>query len=329
MTLNEIEKGILIDSTKLEKIKKLDSVVFDCDGVLIDVSNSYDLAIKKTVDFIIKEMAQVNESGLVTTTMIEGFKATGGFNDEVDVTYALILAVIAAKKRNKIFSKFVYDVISNADQTGIKSVEKYIDDIDIDISDIRKKLAYPSLTKFQNPLSSIFDEMFYGSELYVQLYKKKPQFFDGKGLIDNDVVLFSNDLAKNLHKRFEKKIAIVTGRGFLSAKHSLKELLNEFDLNNSKFLEDEPREMAKPNPQSLISAIKGIRGNVSLYVGDSMEDYIMARKADESGLSTIFCGVYGTSKDQEAKKSLFESHHADIIVKSIDLIPKTLNLVGA
>ena len=38
---------------------------------------------------------------------------------------------------------------------------------------------------------------------------------------------------------------------------------------------------------------------------------------------------YGTSKDQRAKRALFESHNADIIVESIDLIPKTLNLVGA
>jgi len=318
----------MIDSTKIEKIKQLDSIVFDCDGVLIDVSNSYDLAIKKTVDFIIKEIAQVNKSGLVTTSMIEGFKTTGGFNDEIDVAYALILSVIAATKKNEPFSKFVLRVIENADQTGIKSVEKYLDDIKVDVFDIRKKLAYPS-NKFQNPLSSIFDEMFYGSELYIQLYNRKPQFFDGLGLIENDVVLLSKDLVKSLHERFDKKIAIVTGRGLLSARHSLKDLFNEFDLNNSRFLEDEPREMAKPNPQPLISVIKGMHGSNSLYVGDSMEDYIMARKANESGMPTIFCGVYGTSKDQDAKRSLFESNNADIIVKSIDLIPKTLNLVGA
>lgn len=101
MTLKEMEEGIIIDPTKIEIIRKLDSIVFDCDGVLIDVSNSYDLAIKKTVDFIIQEMAQVNESGLVTTKLIEGFKASGGFNDEVDVTYALILAIVAAKKKMK------------------------------------------------------------------------------------------------------------------------------------------------------------------------------------------------------------------------------------
>ncbi len=326
MILKEIDEGIIIDPTKIEKMKKLDSIIFDCDGVLIDVSNSYDLAIKKTVDFVIKEIAQVNESGLITTKMIEGFKTSGGFNDEIDVTYALILGIVAAKKQNILFSDFILQVIANADQTGIKSVERYLDAMNVDVSDIKQKLAYPG-KKFHNLLSSIFDEIFYGSELYEQLYKRKPQFFHGLGLIENDVVLLNKDLVAKLRNRFDKKIAIVTGRGNLSAKHSLKDLFKEFDLNNSKFLEDEPREMAKPNPQSLISTIRGMNATVSLYVGDSMEDHIMARKADESGMPTIFCGVYGTSKDPEAKKSLFESHNADIIVKSIDLIPKTLNLV--
>ena len=166
----------MIDSTKIEKIKQLDAIVFDCDGVLIDVSNSYDLAIKKTVDFIIKEMTQVHESGLVATSMIEGFKTSGGFNDEIDVAYALILSVVAAKKKNESFPKFVLKVIENADQTGIKSVEKYLDTINVDVFDIRKKLAYPS-KKFQNPLSSIFDEMFYGSELYIPTLQKKTKVF--------------------------------------------------------------------------------------------------------------------------------------------------------
>ncbi|MGI0066410.1 MAG: HAD family hydrolase [Nitrosotalea sp.] len=324
--MKEIEEGIIIDPTKIEKMRNLDSIIFDCDGVLIDVSNSYDLAIKKTVDFVIKEMTQVNEIGLITTKMIEGFKSSGGFNDEIDVTYALILGIVAAKKRNILFSDFILQIIKNADQTGIQSVEKYLDYINADVSDIRQKLVYPN-KKFHNPLSSIFDEIFYGSELYEQLYKRKPQFFHGLGLIENDIVLLNEDLVAKLHKRFDKKIAIVTGRGNLSAKYSLKDLFKEFDLNNSKFLEDEPREMAKPNPQSLMSTIRGMNATASLYVGDSMEDYIMARKADESGMPTIFCGVYGTSKDPEAKKSLFQTNNADIIVKSIDLIPKTLNLV--
>ena len=328
MTLQRVEKGIFVDAGKLGKIRKLDAIIFDCDGVLIDVSNSYDLAIKKTTDFVVKEMASINQLNRVTTTMIDGFKATGGFNDEVDVTYAFILSAIAANKTNKQFKEFVFEVIKNTDQTGIKSVERFLDTLKVDLSDIRNKLVYPG-KRFESPLSSIFDEMFYGAKLYAQLYKKKPQFFDGRGLIDNDVVLLSKELVDKLRKRFDKKIAIVTGRSHLSAQYSLKKLLDEFDVKNSRFLEDEPRKMAKPNPLSLISSIKGMNATCTVFVGDSTEDYIMARKADKSGKATIFCGVYGTSKDPEAKIALFENKNADIIVESINLLPKALNLVRA
>ncbi len=328
MTLKKLTEGIQVDATKLEKIRKLDAIIFDCDGVLIDVYNSYELAIKKTTDFVVKEMTGISESNLVTEKMIDGFKATGGFNDEVDLTYALILSVVTAKKLNKQFKEFIFEVIKNADQNGIKSVERFFDTLKVDISDIRKKLSYPS-ERFANPLSSIFDEMFYGAKLYAQLYKKKPKFFDGKGLIENDVVLLTEKLIDELQKRFGKKISIVTGRSLLSAQYSLKKLFDKFDVENSKFLEDESREMAKPNPLALISSIKGISGTCTLFVGDSTEDYIMAQKADDTGIPTIFCGVYGTSKDPQAKRALFENKNVDIIVESINLIPKTLNLVGA
>jgi HAD superfamily hydrolase (TIGR01548 family) len=322
-----LDRGIFVDASKIDQIRSADAIIFDCDGVLIDVTNSYDLAIKKTVDFIVNQMASINGSNLVATKMIDGFKDTGGFNDEVDLTYALILSAVAAKKLSKPFSEFINEVIKKSDQTGIKSVERFLGSLTVDLSDIRQKLAYPG-KRLENPLSSIFDEMFYGTGLYMQLYKRKPQFFNGKGLIENDIVLVDKNLLDELHKKFKNNIAIVTGRGLLSASHSLKKLFQEFNLKNSRFLEDEPREMAKPNPQPLISSIRGMAASSSVFVGDSAEDYIMARKAKEAGNITLFCGVYGTSKDPVAKLSLFQDKGADIIVESINLIPKTLNLVG-
>ncbi len=320
-----MDDGIYIDAQKTDKIKKLDAIIFDCDGVLIDVSNSYDLAIKKTVDYVTNKIALI-KSFPVTTEMIDDFKKTGGFNDEVDVTYALILLSVTSKKIDKNFSDLVSEVTKNADQTGIKSVETYLDLKKIDLTDIKKKLVYPS-KRFESQLSSIFDEIFYGPDLYSQLYKRSPKFSSSKGLIENDIVLVTKNLLNDLQQRFGKKIAIVTGRGVVSAKHSLKQLFNEFDLQNSRFLEDEPREMAKPNPQSLISSIKGMKASCSLFVGDSMEDFIMARKADESENPTLFCGIYGTSKDRQAKKAFFEQKGADMVLESISLLPKALNLV--
>ncbi len=328
MTLKKLDDGIFVDTTKIDKIKSLDCIIFDCDGVLIDVSNSYDLAIKKTTDFMVKEFAKIEQPNFVSTQMIDGFKATGGFNDEVDVTYAMILSIVAAKKLKKPFSEFIFDVIKNSDQSGIQSVEKYIDILKVDLSEIRKKLVYPG-PRHINILSSIFDEIFYGAELYYNLYKKKPSFFDGKGLIENDIVLVKKQLIESLKEKFGKKLAIVTGRGVVSAEYSLKELFEEFDLKNSKFLEDEPRELAKPNPQALISSIKGLGSTCTMFVGDSTEDYLMVKKSDEMGNNTIFCGIYGTSKEPETKRKLFEKKNVEIILQTIDLIPKTLNLVGA
>ena len=131
-----------------------------------------------------------------------------------------------------------------------------------------------------------------------------------------------------LHKKFKNNIAIVTGRGLLTASYSLRKLYEEFNINNTRFLEDEPREMAKPNPQSLISSIRGMNTSCTIFVGDSTEDYLMAREASRKGFDVIFCGVYGTSKDPTSKMALFQEKNADIIVESTDLIPKTLNLVG-
>lgn len=310
---------------KRDKINKLDAIIFDCDGVLIDVSKSYELAIKKTVEFVTSEFTQMNPPP-VTTEMIDDLKKTGGFNDEVDVTYALILAAVASKKIGKSFSDLASDVARNADTTGISSVEKYLDMTKIDLADIKKRLAYPSSTS-ETSLSAIFDEMFYGANLYSQLYGRAPKFFNGKGLIENDVILVTKRLLDDLRPSFDKKIAIVTGRGQVSAKHSLGKLLDEFDLGNSRFLEDEPREMAKPNPESLISSITGMKASCSVFVGDSMEDLIMARKADESENPTLFCGIYGTGKDPDSKRAFFEQEKADIILESISHLPKTLNLV--
>lgn len=327
MTLQKLDDGIYVDPKKIDRIKQLDGILFDCDGVLIDVANSYDLAIKKTVEFITDKFASIKVMQ-VTTEMIEGLKKTGGFNDEVDVTYALILAAVASQKIGKSFSSMASDIAQNADSTGIKSVERYLDFLKIDLTELKKRLAYPA-KRFASPLSSVFDEIFYGGDLYTDLYKQTPKFFKGKGLIENDVVLVTKALLDDLRQWFGGRIAIVTGRGAVSASHSLGKLFDEFDLNNSRFLEDEPREMAKPNPQSLISSIKGMKSQYSLFVGDSMEDYIMAHKAEGAGVPTLFCGIYGTSKDLQAKKSFFEQNGADLALESVNLLPKALNLVRA
>ena len=323
MTLTKQSEGIYIDNSGIDVLNEIDAVIFDCDGVLIDVSKSYDQAILKTTQYVLENFAKINDAIDVDFKIIDGFKSTGGFNDEVDLTYAAIISLVAAKKLEKDQTSFIFDVIKNADSSGILSVEKYLEN-QVDISDIKKQLSYPGV-HHENPLYQIFDQLFYGPELYQKLFKNSSNFSES-GLIEQDDVILNNSLIEKLQKKFDSKIAIVTGRGKESISYSLKTLLEKFDLKNSVFLEDESRELAKPNPQSLLDSIKGMNSVLTLFVGDSMEDFIMAKKATNLGSKTIFCGIIGTSKNPQEKLELFEQNEAMLVLDSINLLPKVLNL---
>ena len=323
MTLTKKQEGIYLDESVIDFINSSNGLIFDCDGVLIDITKSYDLTIKKTTKFVLENIANISDSIEIDSKIIDGFKSTGGFNDEVDVTYASIISLVAAKKLKKDQREFIFKVIENCDTSGIVSAEKFIEGL-TEIDEIKNKLEYPG-THHENLLYKIFDQFFYGPELYEKLFQRKSEFKDNP-LIDNDLVIVSEKLIDKLQKKYDSKIAIVTGRGRESVRYSLKKLMEKFDLKNSVFLEDESRELAKPNPLSLTRAISGIKATNTIYVGDSMEDLIMAKKATNQGLLTTFCGIIGTSKNPEEKLELFEKNGALLVLESIDLLPKVLNL---
>jgi HAD superfamily hydrolase (TIGR01549 family) len=262
----------------------------------------------------------------ISAQIISGFKATGGFNDEVDVTYASILSLVAANRIKINAKKFINTVIKNADSTGIVSVERFLNTINVDISDVKKKLRYPG-PHSTNFLYKIFDQLFYGKILYKKIFHKKSQF-NSKGLIENDNVIVNKTLLQILKRKFNQNIAIVTGRGNISTKYSLDKLFNKFDISSSIFLEDHSRKLAKPNPKALIMSINNLNSKLCVYIGDSMEDLIMSKRANRIGKQIIFCGIYGTSPNPNSKKKLFEKNKADMILESINLLPKALNLAN-
>ena len=308
------------------KTDEFDSIIFDCDGVLIDVTKSYDTTINRTISYVLKEIAEITVDTPLSNELLLKFKSTGGFNDEIDITYAGVLCFIAAKKLNKDPTKLILDVIDNADDSGITCIENFLsDEIGTDISDVKARLAYPSTNK-NDLIHSTFDQLFFGPELYNKIFQRESKFSE-KGFIENDQVIVNSELIEVLKKKFNDKIAIVTGRGFNAISSSLKEILNQFDVGNSVFLEDESRDLAKPNPQSLIRVMKCLNSKNCLYVGDSMEDMILAQKASELGFQATFCGIYGSGKLPEARKKMFIDQDVSMILESINFLPKILNLV--
>ena len=304
------------------KADEFDSIIFDCDGVLIDVTKSYDTTINKTVSYVLKEIADITVDTPLTNEILLKFKSTGGFNDEIDITYSGTLCYIAAKKLNKNPTELILEVLDNADESGIAYIEDFLNKIDVNISDIKSRLGYPSADK-NDLIHATFDQLFFGPELYSKIFQKKSKFTE-MGLIENDDIIVTSELIEGLKKKFNNKIAIVTGRGFNAISSSLKEILSQFNVENSVFLEDEPRDLAKPNPQSLIRAMKGLDSKNCLYVGDSMEDMMLAQKTSELGFKATFCGIYGSGKLPEMRKKLFTERGVSLILESINQLPDIL-----
>ena len=214
------------------KANEFDSIIFDCDGVLIDVTESYDTTINKTISYAVKEMSDITVENPLTNEILLGFKSTGGFNDEVDIAYVSILCYIAAKKLNRNPTELIFDVIDNADDSGIKSAENFLDKTGT-ITSEKSKLDYPGTSK-NNYVRSIFDQLFYGPELYNKIFQKNSMFTE-KGLIENDDIIVSSKLMQVLKKRFSDKIAVVTGRGYNAINSSLKEILNSIQCEKFRF----------------------------------------------------------------------------------------------
>ncbi|MDI1495997.1 MAG: phosphatase [Cenarchaeum symbiont of Oopsacas minuta] len=314
-----IGKGVYARKDIAAQINAAQCIFFDCDGVLVNVAKSYDNTIRKTVDILLDRFAGIEKNPIpVTAEIIEAFKASGGFNDEIDLTYAVSLCIVAASGD----SQYVMHVADAADSTGLASVEEYLANVP-KVCKLRNKLAYPG-DGHGGLVYDIFDSIFYGSKLYASMNRDDVGVSQKSGLIDYDKVIMDANLAPNLTTRFGRKPGIVTGRGMLSIRHTLGRMLDDFDVENSLFLEDEPRKMAKPNPESLVHCMAGMGIERSIFVGDSIEDLILSQRALESDKKVTFCGVIGTSLDPQKKLELFEDKGAHMAVDSVLRLPQVL-----
>ena len=330
---------------KNKKYFNIDCIIFDIDGVLIDVRKSYNETIKNTIQFVVGNMIKRNNlKDLVTDKIILKFRQTGGFNNDIDTSYAISLALLLYPKLgNSNIENFLIEVAEHADETGIGSVEKYMKKLisnktssnySINIHNILNYLNYPGNIG-DSIISTVFDEFFYGQELFLKRYGIKPKYYFGKPFIKNDRIVITDNTIRKIKERFDGKIAMVSGRSKIAAAYALNNkfyLLNE--KNNSVFLEDEDRKYAKPNPYGLKKVINKINTrNDILYCGDSVEDLIMVRRAEEelnqrnlnkTKTNIVFCGVYGCSNNPHELLGNFMEKKADIIIKSINNLPHVL-----
>jgi HAD superfamily phosphatase len=305
-----------------------EAIIFDIDGVLIDVIKSYNQTIIKTIEHILTNNFNINLTDFPIEQLISKFRHTGGFNNDIDTTYSMILTIVYCKLINKndineIFDFFI-ELLDKIDDKGILSVEKELERLGR-IENIKNQLGYP---KDDNIISTVFNEFFYGPDLFRKQFNKDPKYYFDKPLINNDKLIIKEKTIKDLSKKFNGKLILISGRSKIAANFTLQKLLDYFIKDACIFLEDEKREYSKPNTYAIHRVFNQLKLKNAIYVGDSIEDLLMTKKfRDETnGEKITFCGVYGKNTNSSKNlKRLFELKGADIIVENVNDIPNILN----
>jgi HAD superfamily phosphatase len=302
-------------------------VLFDIDGVLVDIRKSYNAAIKETVEYMLKFITGRSFQRLVTDPIILKFRQSGGFNNDMDTSYAITLSTLANPPKNiSEGRKFLVRVAENADESGSISVEKFLAVYDID--KWKKVLIYPAPVK-DSMLARVFNEIFYGPDLFRKQDHLEPKYWTtDRPLIKNDKLAVSVKTMKKLNKMFKGNLAIVSGRSRLAAEYSLKPIIKYFNSDACVFLEDKKREYAKPHPYAVKYAMKVMSARTAIYVGDSVEDLLMARRAEkETGTKIGFVSIYGNSSEPQKTIYKFKQEGVKAIIRSVNQLPNIINKV--
>ena len=304
-----------------------DCVLFDIDGVLVDIRKSYNATIKRTVEYMLKFIIGRSFRTLVTDQIILKFRQSGGFNNDTDTSYAITLAILANQPKNiPQGRRFLAKVAKNADESGYVSVEKFL--ALYDINKWKKVLVYPGSVK-DSMLARVFDEIFYGPELFRKQDHLEPKYrTTGRPLIKNDKLTVTARTMKKLNKMFKGNLAIVSGRSKLAAEYSLRPIINYFNSDACVFLEDEKRVYAKPHPFAIKHAMRVMNAKTAIYAGDSVEDLLMARHAEKAaGVKIVFVGIYGNSPEPNKTIDKFKQERVKAIIKSVNQLPNIINKV--
>ncbi len=330
-------------------LRAADGIALDCDGVLVDARGSYDAAITITAQRLIEEMTGTDEN--LANMLVPGIyklRGTGYFNNDWDTVYALVVSALAGFSTERGTARaiaaakaVINGIVEQGARGGVKSVDGFLLSMGVPGRTLRKcrnQLGYPGRPP-ASTLASMFDEAFYGGAVYEDLYRAKPRFAMGRGLIRNDRRLVNGrDLDRLCESVGRSELSIITGRPRTAVEISLGPLMDYFSLNASVFIGDAElggagrsslARFRKPSHLGIARAKKRLGARTLLYVGDSAEDAVMASNARRMREAVAFVGVFQTALNKREQVAMFESLGADMIVPALGDLPDALMEVRA
>lgn len=328
------------------KAKPQALIVFDMDGVIIDVSESYRNTIRQTARLFFKSAVSWKSlpDPLFSLTDLARVKQSGGLNNDWDVTFLIINLLFTRVKRSSEYPDSnpwtrYKKTIQNCDVTGLArflNSEKYpvstLFEKNGRISDDFIASLYTGDVGSGNIIKQIFQEIYLGKELFESTYGIRSKVYHEKGFINRETLLIDKSVLEDLSRN--NILAIATGRPQIEADYPLDlfDLKKYFSLiltldeclkKEQQIFEQKQKtvSLSKPNPYMLDAIEAAHKNNVSkcYYIGDMPDDMLAASR---SRAGFIGIGVLVSSSEKDRLKKELETAGADYIIEDFDKLLK-------
>ncbi|MEM2236762.1 MAG: hypothetical protein QXU87_04335 [Candidatus Caldarchaeum sp.] len=369
----ELKTGAGVSYVKyslMDRLPSVRSIIFDCDGVLIDEKTSYDQVIRDVAARLVTLLTgfKMTES-MIPPDVIYRIRSVGSFNNDCDTITLLVEWVVkrfsedndvnlqnrlekfegktvselgeilkSQEGLNKLSEKHALEWFKQLEKrlsplegtaAALREVESELGISSEDVAMVRKILNYPG--KYGDSLlTTVFEEAFFGSDEASRLRGLGP-FFSFEGRLKNERLLVNAETLEKLYGR-GISMGISTGRGSWETWKTLGPLSEFFEKKACVFVGDlvtaEPdkrEKYEKPSPWSLLEAVQNLpsQGDV-LFLGNSVEDYVMFTRAKPEVDRLLFGGVYGV--EQELAYFFIEGG-ADAVIPNVNILPKIIELL--
>jgi HAD superfamily hydrolase (TIGR01548 family) len=336
--------------------RKMDILIFDMDGVLIDVSRSYRKTIQRTIQIYLETCLgfERNRGDWITDEEISLFKSTGGFNNDWDLTSGLLLYLLSISdipplpKQKRFFS--IQEIVSylktkssafnhkNAIRIRRKHLLSFLEKVKSSgggLRGIRQILGtswdgwvYRSgdLDK-DNLIKRIFQEVYLG-KIFASHCRLPLLFYKGKGLYLQEKPLIPKKVLAALRKKIQMGIA--SGRPRFEAELALRRFrlrpyfnsvvtLDECEEEENRTLRSTGRKIkcSKPHPYSLLKTVQEI-GLPHPICGyvGDVVDDMLAAQAAKKDLNIFGIGFLLDQRNRKTASQSLIQAGADRLIKS-------------
>jgi HAD superfamily hydrolase (TIGR01548 family) len=333
-------------------------VIFDMDGVLIDVSKSYREAIKRTVGLYLKGALGLEgeESSLISDEDIVAFKEIGGLNNDWDVTVGFLCYFVSLLEGEEPTDAHEMDsmdeVISflgmNRDRIrgGLREIAKKKDIPQFQRRARRWGMGLEAVKKatgskrtglifgtgdlrVDNVVKRMFQEIYLGP-FFKTIHGIPPRFYSGRGLFESERLMVRKESLRILSKRV--KMGIASGRPRAEAILGLRNFgidryfrslvtLEDCEAEQERILTSEGKrvDVSKPHPFSIIRAVRQLgQGKVRCAYVGDIPDDIEAANRAKEEIDIISVGCLGPYTDKERIRRRFLEAGADLIIDGAD-----------